>query len=84
VKVVRRGLFWYTRQLLDFHSALIDGFQLQATATGWVIEAAAENKKALDDVRERLQDVSARLTRVERALSLAAGEQAEPDRTTGA
>jgi hypothetical protein len=84
VKAVRRSLFWYTTQLLDFHSALVDGFQLQAKATGRVIEAVAENKRALDDVRERLQDVSARLARVERALSLVVEEQAEPERTTGA
>jgi hypothetical protein len=84
VRAVRRSLFWYTARLRAFHAALFESLDMQAAAIRTLIEAVAGQRKALEDLENRIQDMSARLAHIERALDTAVGNQAEPDRPAGA
>lgn len=84
VKVVRRGLFWHTARLRDFHSALIESFEAQTRAARALSEAVAEQRISLEELRGQVRDISARLADIESALSTAPGNRAEPDRPAGA
>src|SRR5258708_8174541 len=63
VKAVRRSLSWFTSRLDDFHSAVIDAFDLQFSALNSLSSVARQNAEAVQLLKRKLADVSPGLTK---------------------
>jgi hypothetical protein len=61
VKAVRRGLSWYTSRLDDFHSDVIEAFDLQLSALNSLSSVTRQNVEAVALLKRKLADVSAEL-----------------------
>ena len=71
VAIVRRSLFWFTSQLQDFHTDVVEEFDLQVTALKSVTAVTGQNRKLVETLDGRLDGLSAEVKRVESILKIA-------------